>query len=82
MSTIDHRPLHLNLWWYAAAAVLAGAVLALILATLQLTRPGSPDPGVDTSSRVTSDYRWDPSACRAWHPAPNIELPGCVRPVH
>ena len=49
MSTIHHRPVHPNLWWYAAAAVLTGAVLALILATLQVTRPGGSGQVVETS---------------------------------
>jgi hypothetical protein len=80
MSTIHHRAIHLNLWWYVAAAVLAGAVLALILATLQFTGPGSPDQIVGTN-KVTGDYTWNPYACHAGHPVPNIELPGCVSPV-
>ncbi len=80
MSTIHHRPIHLNLWWYAAAAVLTGAVLALILATLQVTRPGGSDQVVETSSQ-TRHYERNPYVCRAGHPVPNIELSGCVSPV-
>jgi hypothetical protein len=77
MTTIHHRPVHLNLWWYVAAAVLAGAVLALILATLQFAGPAT-----DTQTRIDhpvgrGDYTWNPSVCFARHPVPNIELSSC-----
>jgi len=80
MSTIHHRPVHPNLWWYAAAAVFTGAVLALILATLQVTRPGGSGQVVETSTQ-TGQYDRNPYVCRAGHPVPNIELPGCVSPI-
>ncbi|HEY2877076.1 hypothetical protein [Nocardioides sp.] len=86
MSTIHHRPIHLNLWWYAAAAVLAGAVFALILATLQLTGTGSDGPGpstnIDTGRKgYHGNVGPNPYVCRAGHPIPNVELPGCVSPA-
>jgi hypothetical protein len=81
MSTIHHRPLHLNLWWYAAAAVLAGAVLALILATLQVTGPEPAARIVTSDTHGHGKYVRNPYVCRAAHPVPNIELSGCVRSV-
>ena len=81
MSTIHHRPIHPSLWWYAAAAVLAGAVLALILATLQVSGPESPGQIVTTGTGGHAKYDRNPYVCRAGHPVPNIELSGCVSPV-
>jgi hypothetical protein len=81
MSTLHIRPTHPALWWYAAAAVLAGAVLALIIATLQSTSPGvvtqTGGHPVDQKGRFGSN----PYTCLAHHPVPNIELPTCVSPV-
>jgi hypothetical protein len=84
MSTIrHHHPIHVNLWWYAAAAVLAGAVLALILATLQSSNPGVVTRTTD--NHVVNEkgrFGANPYACSAKHPVPNIELPSCHSPVH
>jgi hypothetical protein len=81
MSTIHHRPVHLNLWWYVAAAVLAGAVLALILATLQFTGSAAVVQTDTTGSTPSGSFKPNPYVCRAGHPVPNIELPGCISPV-
>ena len=86
MSTIHLRPSHPTLWWYAAAAVLAGAAFTLILAMLQVTGTGNDGPGpstnIDTGRKgYHGNLRPNPYACRAGHPVPNVELPGCVSPV-
>ena len=80
MSTIHHRPVHPNLWWYAAAAVFTGAVLALILATLRSHVPEVPARWSRPAARA-GNYDRNPYVCRAGHPVPNIELPSCVSPV-
>ena len=80
MSTIQHRIIHLNLWWYAAAALLAGAVLALILATLSFTGPEAVHQVVTSNTHGGGKYARNPYVCRAGHPVPNIELSRCVSP--
>ena len=79
MSTI-RQPVQQHLWWYAAAAVLAGAVLALIILTL---KPTGSTPNVQTDTGVTTTYPHYPlpAACHAGRPAPSIELPGCEHKV-
>jgi hypothetical protein len=75
MSTIRH-PVQHHLWWYATAAVLAGAVLALMI--LALTPTGSA-PTVQTDTGVTTTYpHYRLPACHAGRPSPSIELPGCA----
>jgi|tagenome__1003787_1003787.scaffolds.fasta_scaffold16599291_1 hypothetical protein len=82
MSTIQHRAIHLNLWWYAVAAVLAGAVLALMIATLQNSGQGQAvQDDHDVQLLTHGHFRANPYACYAGHPVPNIELPGCVSPM-
>ena len=80
MSTIHHRPVHPNLLWYAAAAVLTGAVLALILATLSFTGPQGTHDVLTSDTHGGGKYARNPYVCRAGHPLRNIELPGCVSP--
>jgi hypothetical protein len=78
MSTI-HRPAPLNLWWYAAAALFAGAVLSLMILTLQSSGSG---PTVSTDKTVTPvqthHYSTHQNACFAGRPVSNIEFSGCV----
>jgi hypothetical protein len=80
MSTIHLRPTHPQLWWYAAAAVLAGAVLALIIATLQVSSQGRVDIA-PPSIPMQGHFKANPYTCRAGHPVPNMDLPRCVSPV-
>lgn len=81
MSTIHLRPTHLNLWWYAAAAVLAGAVLVLITLTLRNAGSG-PESLTDTTGTTTTHFHhYQAFGCHAGHPVPNIELGSCVTPV-
>jgi len=82
-STIhQHRPIHLNLWWVAAAAVLVGAVLALMILTFRSAGSAAvvTPPAVDqTMSTRLHDFK--SFGCFAGHTVPNIELSGCVSPV-
>jgi hypothetical protein len=76
MSTI-HRTVDQHLWWYAAAAVFAGAVLALMILTLRTTGSvTSTQP--DTENAPTTFHHHRVIGCHAGHPVPNIELPGCT----
>lgn len=71
MSTI-HRPASLNLWWYVAVAVLAGAVLSLAVVVLQ----GGHHPTTNTPLLVPTGGHIDrPShVCFAMPHYPTIEL--------
>jgi hypothetical protein len=79
MSTVQHRIPHLSLLWYAIAAVLAGAVLALVLATLHTTGSAGQthtSPG-QTSSGQGNVWSTRVEACFAGRPGATIDL---VRP--
>lgn len=69
---------HLHLWWYAAAAVVAGAVLALVVATLQTASSGTVTPPVVTYRDYPHHIIW--KACFAMPHQPSIELArqGCA----
>ena len=79
MTTSSHRPAELHLWWYAAVAVLAGAVIALVVATLH-DHASSPAPTVQVpaASGLYSPY---PQACFAGRHGGGIDLltSGCAR---
>ena len=80
-STIhQHRPIHLNLWWVAAGAVLVGAVLALMILTFRSTGSAAvvTPPAVDQTTQL---HHFKSFGCFAGHPVPNIELSSCVSPV-
>jgi hypothetical protein len=76
MSTIRH-PAQQNLWWYAVAAVLAGAVVSLMMLTLRSNGPAPADTSTETGTTHFRHYSAGP-ACYAGHPVSNIELPSCV----
>jgi hypothetical protein len=79
MSTIRH-PVQTHLWWYAAAAVLTGAVLALMILTLWPSG-SDPVPTQLTGTSTTTYHHFHMAACLAGHPVTNIELSSCASPV-
>lgn len=78
MSTI-HRPVTLNPWWYAAVAVLAGAVLSLAIAVLQPSHGATGTPSLVQGS--VPHFERPSQACFATPHYPSIELlrAGCDR---
>jgi hypothetical protein len=79
MSTTIHRPVPQHLGWYAVAALLAGAVLALIILVLQSTGSTAPP---NTIVNHAAHYPHFPTVgCLAGHAVPNPELPRCIKPV-
>jgi hypothetical protein len=76
MSTI-HRTVDQYLWWYAAAALFTGAVLALMILTLRPTGSETSTQG-DTERTSTTLHHYRVIGCHAGHPVPNIELPLCT----
>jgi hypothetical protein len=78
MSTI-HRPVELDLWWYVAGAVLAGAILSLMLLDLRSSSSGSTVTFDETGATTQTHYASNRPACFAGDPVPDIELPGAAR---
>jgi CBS-domain-containing membrane protein len=78
MSTI-HRPATFNQWWYVAAAVLAGILLAVVIVALHT---GHDATGALLVAPVNASHVDRPSqACFATPHYPTIELvrAGCAR---
>jgi hypothetical protein len=78
MSTI-HRPATFKQWWYVAAAVLAGILLAVVIAALYT---GHDATGAPLVAPVKVSHVDRPSqVCSATPHYPTIELvrAGCVR---
>lgn len=75
MTTIQHhRPAALHLWWYVAAAVAAGAVLAVLFTVLHTSAGGTIAPTSVNRPLVVHHYAPNQHLCFAGRPSDNPEL--------